>query len=145
MFTWVHTWFTADLGRRVGSGTLAAVSFIDRIVEQQIQAAMARGEFDDLPGAGKPLDLDPREPGWWAEQFVRRERSRLLREEVVHDLAVRRAAFWRAGSIDELRELVTETNKVLTKANARMSSEDGLPLVDYGETVERWREVAGRS
>ncbi len=26
-------------------------------VEEQIQAAMARGEFDNLPGAGKPLDL----------------------------------------------------------------------------------------
>ena len=118
------------------------MSYIDHIVEQQIRAAMARGEFDDLPGAGKPLDLDHREPGWWAEQFVRRERSRLLREEVQHDLAARRAAFWRAGSVDELRQLVTDTNKVLTKANARMVPEDRVPLVDYGDTVARWREVA---
>jgi len=31
---------------------------LDRVVEEIIQAAMTRGEFDNLPGAGKPLDLD---------------------------------------------------------------------------------------
>lgn len=28
------------------------------LVEQRIADAMAAGEFDDLPGAGRPLDLD---------------------------------------------------------------------------------------
>lgn len=31
---------------------------LDRVVEEIIQAAMARGEFDNLPGRGKPLDLE---------------------------------------------------------------------------------------
>jgi hypothetical protein len=31
---------------------------LDRVVEEIIRDAMARGEFDDLPGQGKPLDLD---------------------------------------------------------------------------------------
>lgn len=121
------------------------MSYLDRIVEQKIAAAVARGEFDDLPGAGKPLDLDPREPGWWAEQFVRRERSRLLREEVVNELAARRAAFWRAESLADLRELVTDANRTLTKANARLVAEDRLPLVDLRDTIERWRTVTRRT
>jgi hypothetical protein len=29
----------------------------DRIVEAKIQEAMERGEFDNLPGKGKPIDL----------------------------------------------------------------------------------------
>lgn len=29
-----------------------------RSVEEQIQKAMAEGEFDDLPGRGKPIDLE---------------------------------------------------------------------------------------
>ncbi|HVG31144.1 MAG TPA: DUF1992 domain-containing protein [Pyrinomonadaceae bacterium] len=29
-----------------------------RGIEQLIRAAIARGEFDDLPGKGQPLDLD---------------------------------------------------------------------------------------
>lgn len=31
---------------------------IDAIAEQRIREAAQRGDFDDLPGAGKPLDLD---------------------------------------------------------------------------------------
>jgi hypothetical protein len=30
----------------------------ESIAEQKIREAQARGEFDDLPGAGKPLDLE---------------------------------------------------------------------------------------
>jgi hypothetical protein len=30
---------------------------IDRIVEAAIQEAIARGEFENLPGQGKPVDL----------------------------------------------------------------------------------------
>ena len=31
---------------------------IDRLAEEQISAAIRRGEFDDLPGEGKPLVLE---------------------------------------------------------------------------------------
>ena len=31
---------------------------LDRIAENKIREAMARGEFDDLPGAGRPIDLE---------------------------------------------------------------------------------------
>jgi Domain of unknown function (DUF1992) len=30
----------------------------DKLVEEKIREAMANGEFDNLPGKGKPLDLD---------------------------------------------------------------------------------------
>jgi hypothetical protein len=30
----------------------------ETLIEQRIREAEARGEFDDLPGAGRPLDLD---------------------------------------------------------------------------------------
>jgi hypothetical protein len=31
---------------------------LEKFIEDQISKAMARGEFDNLPGRGKPLDLD---------------------------------------------------------------------------------------
>jgi hypothetical protein len=34
------------------------VNALAQLAESKIQAAMARGEFDDLPGSGKPLQLD---------------------------------------------------------------------------------------
>ena len=44
-------------------------------VELQVQQAMRRGEFDDLPGAGKPIpDLDaPHDPDWWLKRLIERE------------------------------------------------------------------------
>ena len=45
-----------------------------RWVDLQVQRAMERGEFDDLPGAGKPLDLpDKHDPDWWVKQLIERE------------------------------------------------------------------------
>jgi len=38
-----------DIGRGFG---------LDALVERRIQAAVARGEFDNLPGAGRPLAFD---------------------------------------------------------------------------------------
>jgi hypothetical protein len=32
--------------------------FSEKLIEEKIREAMERGEFDDLPGKGKPLDLD---------------------------------------------------------------------------------------
>src|SRR5690242_9107207 len=43
-------------------------------VELQVRQAMARGDFDDLPGAGKPLRLpDRHDPDWWVKQLIDRE------------------------------------------------------------------------
>ena len=41
-----------------GGSTLASVDALALIAESKIRAAMARGDFDDLPGRGKPLRLD---------------------------------------------------------------------------------------
>lgn len=35
-----------------------SLAFIEHIAEERIRAAQENGEFDDLPGRGKPLDLD---------------------------------------------------------------------------------------
>ena len=44
-------------------------------VDQLIRAAQERGEFDDLPGAGKPLPgIDaPLDEDWWVRQKIRSE------------------------------------------------------------------------
>lgn len=35
-----------------------SLAFIEQIAEERIRAAQENGAFDDLPGRGKPLDLD---------------------------------------------------------------------------------------
>ncbi len=49
---------------------------IETWVDQTIRQAQQRGEFDNLPGAGKPLaSLDrPDDPDWWIKDLVQREK-----------------------------------------------------------------------
>jgi DnaJ homologue, subfamily C, member 28, conserved domain len=46
------------------------------VVDAQIRAAEARGAFDNLPGAGKPIPglMDPDDPDWWIKGFIKREK-----------------------------------------------------------------------
>ena len=41
---------------------IRAVTVLLYLAERRIEEAIARGEFDDLPGAGRPLDLDDEDP-----------------------------------------------------------------------------------
>lgn len=47
----------------------------ESFVERQIREAHERGEFDNLPGAGKPLpDLDrPHDELWWVRKKLKDE------------------------------------------------------------------------
>lgn len=48
---------------------------IRRVAEQRIREAMEAGQFDDLPGAGKPLpEADAAyDEQWWVRSWLRRE------------------------------------------------------------------------
>ncbi|ASW55083.1 DUF1992 domain-containing protein [Plantactinospora sp. KBS50] len=47
----------------------------ESLIEAQIRQAQERGEFDDLPGAGKPIPHTdrPDDELWWVKDYVRRE------------------------------------------------------------------------
>jgi hypothetical protein len=49
---------------------------MEGVVERRIREATERGDFADLPGAGRPLaDLgEGYDPAWWAKRWVRRQR-----------------------------------------------------------------------
>ncbi|TGN66692.1 DUF1992 domain-containing protein [Nocardioides eburneiflavus] len=49
-------------------------------VDLQVRQAMERGDFDDLPGQGKPIeDLGvEHDPDWWVKKLVERENIALL-------------------------------------------------------------------
>lgn len=45
------------------------------VAEDKIQAAITDGEFDGLPGFGKPLSIfdEPYDPYWWVRRKLKRE------------------------------------------------------------------------
>jgi DnaJ-like protein len=48
---------------------------VETVAENRIRQAIEEGQFDDLPGLGKPIpDIDePYDPAWWIKQWIRRE------------------------------------------------------------------------
>ena len=58
------------------------------VAENRIREAIEAGQFDDLPGLGKPIaDIDePYDPDWWIKKWIRREgMSRTLAEKFGKD------------------------------------------------------------
>ena len=47
---------------------------VESVVERRIREAIEQGEFDDLPGAGKPLPDagKPYDELWWVKAWLKR-------------------------------------------------------------------------
>lgn len=48
---------------------------IELIADNRIREAIDEGQFDDLPGYGKPIPgiEEPYDPNWWIKQWMKRE------------------------------------------------------------------------
>jgi hypothetical protein len=116
-------------------------------VDQQIRVAMAKGEFDNLPGAGKPIkDLGTQhDPDWWLKQLIEREQvtgvlppALQLRKD---DAELDRRLDEMSAESDVRREVESFNARVI---KARYTPVDGPPLVtqprDVEATVAGWRE-----
>jgi hypothetical protein len=115
-------------------------------VDLQVQQAMARGDFDDLPGAGKPIpDLgEHHDPDWWLKKLVERENIAVLPPS----LQLRKEDAGLDARLDGIavekevrRELEDFNRRVIA---ARYGNPAGPPLVtmprDVEATVAAWRE-----
>lgn len=122
------------------------MSWIDLIVERQIQEAIERAALQGGAYHGKPLpDADVQRPqGWWAEQFVRRERSRIVREDHQDDYDAWRPTFWRAGTEGDLDELLLTANRRVADINADLIPEDAFTPFDADAVRSAWRALHGR-
>lgn len=101
------------------------------LVERQIREAMERGEFENLPGSGKPLvGIDaPYDPAWWAKDWLRRNRladeARSLKEQATTEDRRLRAA----GKPDEADRVRSEANRELGRINRLLAPVDRVSPV----------------
>lgn len=115
-------------------------------VDLQLKAAMERGDFDDLPGEGRPIrDLGTtHDPEWWVKQLVERERIAVLPPslQLRADDAELDARLDAMGAEREVREAVEDFNERVIAARYRPP--EGPPLItmprDVEETVAAWHE-----
>lgn len=114
-------------------------------IDRQIREAMERGEFDDLPGQGRPIDLSDTSDDWWIKATIKRENldavlpgPLALRREV-EDIA---EAVADARTEAEVRERCEALNDRVREHYARPSRGPLIPvrLVDVDAEVRAWRE-----
>lgn len=115
-------------------------------IDRQIREAEERGEFDDLPGKGKPLPGEgrPLDEMWWLRQKIESEGLSMplpptlaLRRDAEAALAEARGA----RSETEARRIVEEINHRIREAIRTGLPGPPLNLMpfDADEVVSQWR------
>ncbi|WP_314650166.1 DUF1992 domain-containing protein [uncultured Microbacterium sp.] len=143
-----------DAGEAAGTAPAPGIgAAVDRaaFIESAIQVAIRRGEFDDLPGAGKPIEGlgDHHDPDWWIRRKIETENltglgppALLLREEdrgldAQLDLLGREA---------DVRAVLDDFNRRVVEARRQLLG--GPPVVtttrDVDAEVEAWTERRAR-
>jgi hypothetical protein len=120
----------------------------ESLIEARLRAARESGEFDDLPGAGKPIPGrgEPYDENWWIKQLMRREdlggvtlppSLKLVRD--VERLAER---VGKLPSEQRVRETVADLNTRIDEYRRRPTEPYvKVRRVDADELVRVWRET----
>jgi len=119
-------------------------------IDKQIREAQERGDFDDLPGTGKPLpgQGEHYDEDWWLKSLVARENLGGL---LPTSLKIRKAAedlldeVAKKNSEHTVRRMVADLNDRIEQA--RRGLVDGPPVlvdrIDVEEVVREWRQIKG--
>jgi hypothetical protein len=116
-------------------------------VDLQLRQAVERGDFENLPGYGKPLRnlTGEHDPDWWVKQLVEREQ---ITGVVPPSLLMRREDAELDGRLDRLAT-EREVRREVEEFNARVRwalyrPPEGPPMLtpqrDVETEVERWAE-----
>ncbi|HEU4512533.1 MAG TPA: DUF1992 domain-containing protein [Nocardioidaceae bacterium] len=115
-------------------------------VDMQVRRAMERGDFDNLPGAGKPIKgLGPtHDPDWWVKSLIEREK---ITGVLPPALALRKedaeleSVLDRETTEEGVRRTVADFNRRVVEARRQLTG--GPPVVtptrDEDAEVAQWR------
>ncbi|GGU20611.1 DUF1992 domain-containing protein [Nocardioides albus] len=115
------------------------------LADLQVRRAIARGEFDDLPGSGEPIDLpDQHDPEWWVRSIVQREHIALLPPSI----QLRKDDAALDGRLDEMSDETAVRREIddfnVRVVRARYELPSGPPLItmprDPDATVQAWAD-----
>ena len=115
------------------------------IADRRIRQGIERGDFDNLPGSGKPLDLtDHNDPDWWLHSLMKREGIAMLPPSI----QLRKDDAALDDQLDQLsdeaavRREVEQFNERVIRARYQLPA--GPPLItmprDTDATVAAWAD-----
>lgn len=120
----------------------------ERWIERQISEAMERGEFDALPGAGRPIpDLDARRDEMaWIRDKLRRENAAPPPPPAIQIRIDVDAALASLGALEtetEVRSLVEHLNDRIRTVNRTtvVGPPTSIGPMALEEVVERWHRL----
>ncbi|NKY52784.1 DnaJ family domain-containing protein [Nocardia vermiculata] len=118
-------------------------------IDKQVREATERGEFDNLPGAGKPLPGtgDPYDENWWLKNYLHREGvggDGLLPTSLVlrRDLERLPDTVAAMNSEAEVREYVADLNsRIVDWVRMPHGPQVRVAPVHTADVVENWRSA----
>jgi hypothetical protein len=119
-----------------------------RLADRRIEEAMREGKFDNLPGMGQPLELEPMPAEenarmtWWSLRILKQ--NDFTPEEVRYRKSIDhlKAALERAGDEPQVCRLVAQINELVRKVNTLGTNAINLGVspTDEAEAVRKFRE-----
>ncbi|MBC2642792.1 MULTISPECIES: DUF1992 domain-containing protein [unclassified Rhodococcus (in: high G+C Gram-positive bacteria)] len=116
-------------------------------IDKQIRLAQERGDFDDLPGAGKPIPAgDVDDELWWVKNYLRRENlptDALLPTPLQLRKEIERLPETIRGlpSEQSVRDVVAQLNlQIIDWVRAPSGPRIPVSPVDADDVVATWRQ-----
>ena len=118
----------------------------DSWVDRQIDASVKRGEFENLPGKGKPLPgVNGRyDPDWWLKEKLARENLDITPDTIVarRKAEVFMERYLDLGSVRAVKREAARLNELITAANKTdLGPHLPQPLLDIEALVSAWSEA----
>ena len=122
-----------------------------RLADRRIEEAMRDGTFDNLPGRGKPIELEPMPADenaratWWALRIMRQN------DFTPDEVRWRKALDYLHDALDNatdeagVRSLVARINELVRKVNTLGTNALTAPVMPVSQewALERFRERRG--
>lgn len=110
-------------------------------VEERIREAMEQGEFDDLPGSGRPLDLGDDGPAWWAKRKMEEMRRHDALLEAAREIDAEIDRLWTLPDERTVMTRIDELNDRLKAINDELPEDDRVEPLDPSATVRIWHRM----